>query len=198
MFMTILRLLPIPVVIIAMIAGASSCTSQAGSEPGANAAAASGIGLAAPNVIRLHGASRSADELVTAALAAFQAGDTAALQRMMISREEYDRYIYPELKEHFPAARDTSAPVREFIRENHMLSADKALRKSLRQLGGRHMELVSVTFSEGVKSFPTYAIHEGTEVKVRLENGDEADLRSLGAMVEMDGVYKLLSYRDRE
>ncbi len=107
------------------------------------------------------------------------------------------RDIYPEYGLHYPAARDTSALAREFIWENQTLSTYAALNEILRQLDGKNMDLLDVRFGEGTQQFNSYSIHEGTITRVRFDDGREADLHALGSMIEMDGVYKLISYRDR-
>jgi|GEM_PF-1732291 len=182
-------------IVLAAIIGLASCSSRSGGVPDA---APSAAGIAAPGQKRLGHASNSVEGLMNEALAAYAAGDTAALRGLLITKEEFDAYLYPEFGVHYPAARDTSAQARDFIWENHALTADKALRRSLRELGGRRMDLIAVSFGEAAKTFPSYILHEGTEVKVRLEDGGEADLLAFGSIVEMDGVYKLLSYRDRK
>lgn len=186
--------------ILSVILLLPSCTSHPESPAGSNRqeGAAAGPGSLEPHTMRLQGAAGSIDALVKSAIDAYAAGDTVALQRLLITAEEFDRYLYPEFGQHYPAARDTSVQAREFVRENHMRAAAKGLRKSLKELGGRRMELISVGFRDGAKRFSTYTIHEGTEVKVWLEDGSEGDLPALGSIVEMDGRYKLLSYRDRE
>lgn len=196
--MMILRRMVVTAAVLSVIL-LGSCTSRPESARGPKPqASAAGIGSLETNTMRLQGAAGSIDALVKSALDAYAAGDTAALQRLMITEQEFDRYLYPEFGRHYPAAQDTSAQAREFVRDNHMLSAAKGLRKSLKEFGGRRMELMSVGFRDGAKRFSTYTIHEGTEVKVRLEDSEEAELAALGAIVEMDGRYKLLSYRDRE
>lgn len=177
----------------------ASCTSRTEPASGMKArASAAGIGVPVSSAVQLSESAGSVDALVKEALNAYAGSDTATLERMLITQQEFDNYLYPEFGRHYPAARDTGRQVREFIWNNHMLSAAKAMRKSLRELGGQRMELISVNFKDGVKDFGSYKIHEGTEVKVRLNDGDDAEMMALGSIVEMNGRYKLLSYRDRE
>ena len=55
-----------------------------------------------------------------------------------------------------------------------------------------------VRYADGGKPYDSYRIFEGTSVRARLDVGGEVDLHMLGSIVEMDGRYKLLSYRDRD
>lgn len=167
-------------------------------EPSDDSAARVGRATLLASGPRLHGGARSAYELVRAALVSFEARDTAALMNLLVSREEFLGVIYPELGMHYPVANDTRAETQAFLWENQTLGSIKGMMKALRELGGERMELKRITFEEGVKRFRTYTIHEGTRVSVQLVNGEEADMLALGSIVEMGGVYKLLTYRDRD
>lgn len=197
--MVVFRRVVIPATALALVLLLSSCTSHPEPASGVNVqSSAAGIGAPASGDVQLSESAGSIDALIKEALNAYAGNDTATLQRILITQKEFDTYLYSEFGKHYPAARDTSTQVREFIWNNHTLSAAKAMRKSLRELGGQEMELVSVNFRDGIKDFGSYKIHEGTNVKVRLKDGDEADMVALGSIVEMNGRYKLLSYRDRE
>lgn len=177
----------------------TSCGSESQSERDSVATAkVSTPVLPASSRMRMRNGYGSARELANAALNAFASSDTAELMKLLVSAEEFDRHLYPELGMHYPAARDTSSLARGFVWENHFMGALKGMKKALRALGGKPMTLVAVTFKEGTESYASYRIHQGMEVKVKLSDGAEADLLALGSVVEMDGVFKLLSYRDQE
>jgi hypothetical protein len=144
----------------------------------------------------LVGGAATPRELVTAALAGFAAHDTAALARLLVSRDEFMRVIYPELGAHFAAARDTRTETKAFLWENQHLNALQGMRKALRELGGDTLALSVIEFTEGSKTFPSYVIHEGTDVTVTKPGGELATLYAFGSIVEMEGRYKLMSYRD--
>ncbi len=184
--------------VLLMACGFLCCGSQPkpGPEPQGTISAASLAALPG-TAMRLQHGSGTVDGLAAEALKALASGDTTALLGLLVSEQEFQKYLYPEFGLHYPAARDTSAQARQFVWEQHSLNAMKALRKAMRELGGRRMELVRVEFREGGRRFDSYTMYEGTEVTVRLENGEVAGLLAFGAIVEMDGVYKFLSYRDR-
>lgn len=135
-------------------------------------------------------------ELVERVLESLAARDTASLASLLVDRDEYMRVVYPELGAHFAAARDTRAETMEFLWENQSLNALKGMRKALRELGGVQMQLVTIEFKEGERRFPSYRLFEGTEVVVNQNDGRTATLYALGTMIEKDGRYKLMSFRD--
>ncbi|MEO5928559.1 MAG: hypothetical protein ABIR47_01385 [Candidatus Kapaibacterium sp.] len=175
------------------------CVSGCQERASASATPGRGPGVNVPTTvtIRLANGERSQDGLVRAALAAFSAGDTATLERLLISRDEFERHIYPELGMRYVAARDMRPEARSFIWENQVMNSTKGLERGLRDLSGHHMELERVEHAEGGARYASYTIYEGTVARVRMEDGREADIHALGSVVEMDGVYKLLTYRER-
>ncbi len=187
----------IPAIVLVAACGLFSCGSKPAGNPGRAGISAASLAAMPTTTMRLQKGAGSPDAVVREALAALAAGDTARLLGMLVTESEFKKYLYPELGAYYPAAADTSEQARQFVWENHALGTFKALRKGMRKLAGRRMELVSVLFTDGAKRCNSYTIHEGTDVKVRLENGEEMNLQEFGAIVEMDGVYKLLSYRDR-
>lgn len=140
----------------------------------------------------------SQEAIVTHALQAFASHDTMRLQELLISPEEFSRILYPELGEHYPAARDQRPEARAFIWQNQTASSRKALRKAMAELVGKHMTLLSLTFPRGGTRYASYTIYEDPQVSVRLDDGTTAEMTALGSIVEIDGSYKLLSYRDRD
>lgn len=155
------------------------------------------LAMQVSNMPRLNDGAPGPQALASRAITAIMAHDTASLARLLVTKEEFMRHIYPEYGMHYPAARDTSTLAREFIWENQTLSTYAALNQILRQLDGRKMDLIDVRFNDGTRRFASYSIHEGTITRVRFDDGRQADLHALGSMIEMDGVYKLISYRDR-
>jgi hypothetical protein len=191
-----IRLLSLLPAIFAMLAIASCGDGPDGSHRDAtaqNPVVSGAVGRASDT---LTGGASSPRALVDAALAAFSARDTATLAALLITRDEYMRVIYPELGAHFASARDTRRQTMEFLWENQSMNARQGLRKALRELGGKTLTTSYIEFTEGSKAFPSYTIHEGTEVTVFMPDGSTATVHALGSIVEMGGRYKLLSYRD--
>lgn len=144
----------------------------------------------------LDGGASSVVDLVELAMDAFESHDTTALERLLIRRDEFVDIIYPELGLFYASARDTRIETKQFLWENQDRNSQKGLRKALREVGRKRMRVIDVRFEGGVKTFRTYKLHEGTQVIVRTERGTEATLLALGSIVERDGRFKLMSYRD--
>lgn len=151
------------------------------------------IAVAKP-IGHLIGGAESPDALLNTALIALQQGDTAALLRIAITQQEFNRFIYPEMGRHYPAAHDTTQQARDFVWENQYLSSLKAMLKGLREQQGKPMQLLSIRYGSR-KDFGAYQLLEDPVVRVRTD-ADEKELRIFGAIVYMAGNYKLLSYRE--
>lgn len=145
----------------------------------------------------LHGGAGSIDELMSKAMTALEHRDTAMLNDLMITRQEWEKSLYPEFGVYYPAARDPRPEVREFLWSNHSMSSDKALRRSLARNAELRLTLDSVRFEDTVQVFPSYTIHQGTVADAHDRERKAHELRCFGSIVEMNGVYKLLSFRDR-
>lgn len=151
-----------------------------------------------PGVGELKGGASSPEALVRSALRAFAAKDTLALRSLLITRDEWRDQLYPEFPVYYPAARDTREETKTFLWENHSLSSSNALMRALRKVGGKKMTLVKLEYRDQTQAFKTYTIHQGTTPSVKMPDGSEREITQLGSIVEKNGVYKLLSFRDRD
>lgn len=152
----------------------------------------------ARNPVPLMGGRPAADSLVAAVLDGLGRSDTALLKELLVTRDEYMKVIYPELGKHWPGARDGRPEIAEALWTNHAGNAMKGLRRALRDLGGQQLSLKRVEFADGTKEYVSYTTHEGTIVTAADARGKERTIGAIGSIVEKDGVFKLLSYRDRE
>lgn len=133
-------------------------------------------------------------ELFDNLLIALEKKDTAALIGMMITEKEFKELLWWE----FPASRpETNIPI-EFAWDNHARNSSKGLRMALRDFGGKKLFYVSHRFEEGEDKYQSFIIHPKTRVTVADTTGKEIEMKVFGSVVEMNGRYKLLSYRDRD
>lgn len=178
---------------ILLLAAACGCGDRAdASNARADASAA------APRAVRLVGGYESPSALITEALDAFAAADTTRLERLLITRNEFDSLLYPELGMHYPAANDMRPETRAFLWENQALNSIQGLKHALRDMSGRRSTLLGITYRGGGHAYRSYKIHEGTLVRLRMDDGREALSHAFGSIVEMDGRYKLLTFRERD
>lgn len=136
----------------------------------------------------LANAERSEGALVEAVLGALADKDRVALQGFLLSREEYETLLWPELpdSEHTPF---------EFVWSLNEVNSRKGLNQLLSTYGGLPLELVSVNFMEEPEVHDRFTLHAGVEVKVRrADTGEEGILPSFDVFVEYGGSWKLLNY----
>jgi len=146
---------------------------------------------------RLAGGRASVEQLVHAGLEALARRDTAALRSLAVTREEFERVILPTMGEKYPAARDTSVQARAFIADNHFQSSDKAFRRALNDVGGTRLEFEDVEFKE-TSPLSVYTLHEGTRVETHAADGSDREVIVFGSVVEQQGIFKFLGFRDRD
>ena len=143
----------------------------------------------ASHPVSLGGGSRSREALVGRIVAALAASDTSALGAFAVTRAEYAWLIYPESPLLHP-------PYRQPIDVAWMLHAAphaKGFARLLHRLGGRQMRFESVGCSpepvtQGSNRF-------WTRCTTRITIGPDAvEMRLFTALVERDGVFKVMSY----
>lgn len=136
----------------------------------------------------LANAERSEGALVEAVLGALADKDRVALQGFLLSREEYETLLWPEMPdgEHTPF---------DFVWSLNETNSRKGLNQLLGTYGGLTLELVSVNFTEEPEVYESFTLHPGVEVEVRrTDTGEEGILPSFDVMVEYGGSWKLLNY----
>jgi hypothetical protein len=114
--------------------------------------------------------------------------DRVALQGFLLSREEYETHLWPELpdREYTPF---------EFVWSLNEANSRKGLSQLLSTYGGLELELVSIRFTEEPEVHDSFTLHPGAEVTVRrADTGDEGVLPSFDVLVEYGGGWKLLNY----
>lgn len=151
-----------------------------------------------PNPAPLTGGKSSIEELVEAGLKGLKEKDTVTLLALMVTPEEYSTIIYPELGKYWSGARDRRETIAEWLRTNHFGSAEKGLRRSLRDFGGASFKLQNVTFQDSTQNYPSFTIHQQMLVSVADQDNKQRELKIFGSVVEKDGVFKLLSWREGE
>lgn len=142
----------------------------------------------------LTGGKSSARELVEAAVTAFEKKDTATLRDLIVTRPEFMEILYPEYGMHFPAARDMREETKEFLWENQILGTAESMTKGIALLEGKRYRVVGIAATDTL-SFTSYSISEGTAATLAGNDGT-MEFKGLGAILEKNGRFKLLSYRD--
>ncbi|NUQ81853.1 MAG: hypothetical protein HUU10_09610 [Bacteroidetes bacterium] len=135
----------------------------------------------------------SMDSVAIRFIAALNEGDTAAIGNLVISEYEHNQLLLPEFHLHYPAATPDQADV---IWEN---LSKKILKGSLYLIGNhmkRNYQFKSLTFEDPVEEFKTFRIHTNSLLTVLDSTGAERSFKLFGSVVERNGQYKILSYRE--
>ncbi len=136
----------------------------------------------------MEGFSESPEDLIRTALVAVANEDRSALAALLVTREEYETVLWPEL----PDGRYTPF---EFVWSLASTNNRKGLRQLLAEYGGMRLELVSVTFDGEPEVHDHFTLHPDVRVTVRrMDDGVEGTLPSFDVLVKVGGGWKLMNY----
>lgn len=119
--------------------------------------------------------------------------DAKAIQSLRLTKQEFCEYVWPEL----PASQVPNVTC-DWAWGQATLKSDGGLSELMPAHGGKGYELVKVRFAGGTEEHYTYRIHKDTRLTLKDRNGAQREVKILGSMLELDGKYKLFSYRDPE
>ena len=117
--------------------------------------------------------------------------DVKAIQSLRLTKREFCEYVWPEL----PASRIPNVAC-DWAWGQATLKSDGGLSELISAYAGKGYELVEVRFAGGTEEHDTYRIHRDTRLILKDRNGAAREFKILGSMLELDGKYKLFSYRD--
>ena len=128
-------------------------------------------------------------ELSKAVLSAIKQNDRSRLEALLISENEFLRFVSPKLK-----LRNRS--VTEFAAFKK--ASDEALDLLLQQLGGQNWKILKTaifTFGgTGQKPSPNNFFLSGPNVTLETQDGHQFTMRPIGAILGHDGIYKVITY----
>lgn len=130
------------------------------------------------------------EALIEAALAAVEAEDGEALRALLVSREEFEEYVWPVL----PDRNNTQL---DFFWGTMAMNTRKAVRQLENNYGGLPIEIVALEMpgEEELESYEDFKFHVGVKVTVRRrDTGEEGVLPSFDGFLEYGGRWKLLNY----
>lgn len=119
------------------------------------------------------------------------ANDAKAIQSLRLTKREFCEYVWPEL----PSSRIPNLSC-DWAWGQASLKSDGGLSELLPRRAGKRYELVLVRFAGGTQEHDTYRIHKDTRLVLKDENGRQTEVSILGSMLELDGKYKLFSFRE--
>ena len=136
----------------------------------------------------MHGAFRSPQELVEAALEAVASQDGEALRGMLVSRQEYESLLWPSMP-------DEAYTPFSFFWGMKEANTRKGLRQLENRYGGVELELLSISFFNEPESYDGFSLHDDVDVMVRRsDTGDLGSMPSFDGFLEYRGWWKLLNF----
>ena len=130
----------------------------------------------------------SPEDLVQSVLDAVEARDEEALHGFLLTREEYETWLWPEMP-------DQQYTPFEFVWSINETNNRKGLRQLVDRFGGLDLDVVSVTFDEDPEVYESFTLHPGAKVMVgRSDTGEEGTLPSFDVLVEYGNTWKLMNY----
>jgi hypothetical protein len=140
-----------------------------------------------PKRVLSHAAS-SDWELCEWVLQALKEKDSAKLEALRITREEYEKLLWPEFK----------IPANGGSIDFHWMLLDlksrAGIQDAINEFGGEEMKLLEVVPTKALDPYETYELWPRVEFKVRRANGTEEQIRVLHTIVHLDGQFKILGF----
>lgn len=136
----------------------------------------------------LANAQPSPEALSRAYLDALARKDTDAMKALRITRDEFCRYVFPEL----PAAKTPNVSC-DWVWDQATLKSMAGMARVLNENGSARYEYVSITYAS-TERYDSFNVLKSPTVTVRDEQGRQSDVRLFGSILEMDGKYKLFSF----
>ncbi len=138
----------------------------------------------------LSNAHSSLEAVVQAALDALANRDRAALEALVVTREEHERLLWEQLPErnYFSF---------EYVRRINELNTAKGIRSALSEWGGQGLELVRIEFIREAEVYSDFTLHRGARVWARrVTDGTQGTLPFFDVVVERNRGFKLMNVKD--
>jgi hypothetical protein len=148
------------------------------------------VGVRAHGEARLQNGARSAADLAARVLAAAEAGDRPALERLALSREEFQRFVWPEL----PVSNPKTNVSLDYVWKDVAVRSAAYRERLLASLRGKQLSVVRLHPRKATAEYPSHRALPDFEVTLRDDSGREGVYPLFGTLIEMDGVLKVYSY----
>lgn len=143
-----------------------------------------------PRVDSLTYAARTRDELARRFVRALERSDTAALQRLVLSRAEFAWLYYPSNPQSRPPY-ELPADVMWFQTE---MANRKGLVRALTRFGGRPLDFAGYACASEPETQGDNRVWTGCRLRVRAGQRGTSEIRLFGAVLERDSRFKIISY----
>lgn len=145
-----------------------------------------------PKPYTLAGGAPSIDVLVNQLVEALESGDKEAVNRCLITRQDYVDFV-------LPGAGKPGDPPRHYDERMNDYAWGTMYGKTIYfranlidSMKGKHFKVKDYRFRKGVKDYAWYRAHEQISLLLVDENGSERALNT-GSILEVNGRYKFIS-----
>lgn len=138
----------------------------------------------------LSNARKSPEALARSALAAVAVEDHDALNQLLITREEYETLLWPVMP-------DRHQMTFAFVWGMTAPRSRKGRREVMNDYRGLPLELVSVELGEEKEEYEAFTLWKDARMTVRrTDTGEEGVFPLMDVLVEMDGGWKFMNFRE--
>ncbi len=158
------------------------------------AASASSPKAAVARPIDFTGGAASPDALVAELLAALAKKDREQMERLRVSRDEYNRIIAAGTVPMGQPPRELNDETRDFFWSLLDTRSHQFGDLMMARYGGRTYKVEALRFSAAPQAYDWYTALGEVRLDVKDETGTPSEIRS-GWIAEVDGKYKLISFQ---
>lgn len=138
---------------------------------------------------RMDNSFSSAEAVTERFLSALRAGDVEIMEKIAADREEFESLLWP----HLPASKPGTNLTPEFVWKQSQIQSLAGLRETINRFQETDIELVRVELSGEIRDYGELRLFMEPEVVVSVE-GRERKVQLFGALMMLDGEYKIYSY----
>ncbi|HKR08844.1 MAG TPA: hypothetical protein VJS39_06620, partial [Gemmatimonadaceae bacterium] len=149
------------------------------------------VAIGGQTATALSNGSNSREGLIRRFMSALQRTDSAELRRMVLQPREFADLVYPESPYTHPPYRQSPSLVWYQIQNGSV----SGLTRLLRRIGGQPLSYVASSCDKKPDRQGRNAIWTNCTVRVTA-NGETTRHRLFGSIIERDGTYKIVSYRN--
>jgi hypothetical protein len=145
--------------------------------------------------IGLEGGAESIEALLDRLLEALEKEDKAALRRLSVTEDEYRRIIVPgRVEKGAPRLRNPAQRNVDYFWSTMAFKSELYADKLVENFGGRTYVDRKLELTKPSNEWAWYRAHGEVRLMLVPAEGDDKYLLQAGWIVEVDGVYKFLSY----
>lgn len=134
----------------------------------------------------------SPEAVAIAVVEALNSGDRAQLQALTVGESEWKTLLWPQ----FPSARPEIGISADDAWMFHVMNQQKHLGRAHSYWSGQNLRFKALRFTRPTEDYKTFRLLRDPVVEVVLPNGAIETLNFVGSIVEYNGSYRLLTYRD--